>query len=160
MLDGDPAPSKMGTAPPLFGPCLLWPNGRPSQLLLSTCVTQITGGPICIPYILGGEDLQIVERLFADFLTFKPYNFGIAQDIASLKRRPETHTLRNICARYSGPRRSGCWDWDRCTFATSWKSQNLLPKSLHFAHSLPPLHRNFIKFSCNMLHHMRHTEFH
>jgi len=23
--------------PPLFGPCLLWPNGRPSQLLLSTC---------------------------------------------------------------------------------------------------------------------------
>jgi len=23
--------------PLLFGPCLLWPNGRPSQLLLSTC---------------------------------------------------------------------------------------------------------------------------
>ena len=22
---------------PIFGPCLLWPNGRPSQLLLSTC---------------------------------------------------------------------------------------------------------------------------
>jgi len=26
-----------GTQPPIFGPCLLWPNGRPSQLLLSTC---------------------------------------------------------------------------------------------------------------------------
>jgi len=26
--------------PPIFGPCLLWPNGRPSQLLLSTCCTQ------------------------------------------------------------------------------------------------------------------------
>jgi len=24
-------------APTIFGPCLLWPNGRPSQLLLSTC---------------------------------------------------------------------------------------------------------------------------
>ena len=23
--------------PPIFGPCLLWPNDRPSQLLLSTC---------------------------------------------------------------------------------------------------------------------------
>ena len=25
------------SSPLLFGPCLLWPNGRPSQLLLSTC---------------------------------------------------------------------------------------------------------------------------
>ena len=65
VLDGDPAPPKRGTAslplfctclshcvrwgssspshrkghssPPLFGPCLLWPNGRPSQLLMSSC---------------------------------------------------------------------------------------------------------------------------
>jgi len=29
VLDGDPAP-------PIFGPCLLWPNGHPSQLLVST----------------------------------------------------------------------------------------------------------------------------
>ena len=26
-----------GAQPPIFGPCLLWPNGRPFQLLLSTC---------------------------------------------------------------------------------------------------------------------------
>ena len=31
---GDPAPT---AAPPTFGPCLLWPNGRPSQQLLSSC---------------------------------------------------------------------------------------------------------------------------
>jgi len=38
VLDGDPAPPKKDTAaPPLFGPCLLWPNGRPSQQLLSSC---------------------------------------------------------------------------------------------------------------------------
>jgi len=38
VLDGDPAPLK-GAHPPIFGPCLLWPNGGPSQLLLSTCFT-------------------------------------------------------------------------------------------------------------------------
>jgi len=33
----DPAPPKKGHSSPLFGPCLLWPKGRLSQLLLSTC---------------------------------------------------------------------------------------------------------------------------
>jgi len=28
---------RRGTQPPNFGPCLLWPNGLPSQLLLSSC---------------------------------------------------------------------------------------------------------------------------
>ena len=41
VLDGNPAapapaPNR-GTAAALFSPCLLWPNGRPSQLLLSIC---------------------------------------------------------------------------------------------------------------------------
>ena len=38
VLDGDPArPTKEAQQPPLFGPCLLWPNNRPSQQLLSFC---------------------------------------------------------------------------------------------------------------------------
>ena len=37
VLDVDPAPPKHGTFLPIFGSCLLWPNGCPSQLLLSTC---------------------------------------------------------------------------------------------------------------------------
>ena len=38
VLHGDAtAPSQMGHRPPIFGPCLLWPNSRPSQLLLSSC---------------------------------------------------------------------------------------------------------------------------
>jgi len=38
VLDRDPAlPRKGHSSPPLFGQCLLWPNGRPSQLLLSSC---------------------------------------------------------------------------------------------------------------------------
>ena len=40
LLDGDPAPPNKEHSQrqsPIFGPCVLWPNGRPSQLLLSTC---------------------------------------------------------------------------------------------------------------------------
>jgi len=40
---GDPAPT---AAPPHFGPCLLWPNGRPSQQLLSSCTVCIA----CVGY--------------------------------------------------------------------------------------------------------------
>jgi len=41
-LDGDPSPlSKKRVQPQIFGRCLLWPNGRPSQLLLSTCFPEI-----------------------------------------------------------------------------------------------------------------------
>jgi len=35
---GTHSPQKAGTVPPIFGPCLLRPNGRPSQQLLSTCI--------------------------------------------------------------------------------------------------------------------------
>jgi len=44
VLHGDPAPpSKRGThTSPNFGPCILWLNGRPSQLLLSTCQNYFT----------------------------------------------------------------------------------------------------------------------
>jgi len=37
VLDGDLAPPERGTAAPLYGLCLLWPNDHPSQLVLSTC---------------------------------------------------------------------------------------------------------------------------
>ena len=37
VLDGDPDPV---AAPPTFAPCLLRPDGRPSQQLLSSCFTS------------------------------------------------------------------------------------------------------------------------
>jgi len=37
VLDGDQAPPQQPL--PTFGPRLLWPNGRPSQQLLSSCLT-------------------------------------------------------------------------------------------------------------------------
>jgi len=43
VLDGDLAlPTERGTeAPSLFGPRLLWTNGRPSQQLLSSCYDAV-----------------------------------------------------------------------------------------------------------------------
>jgi len=37
MVREDPAPPPKGEEAPIFGSCLLWPSGRPSQLLLSSC---------------------------------------------------------------------------------------------------------------------------
>jgi len=37
VLDGDPVETQPS---PLFGPCLLWTNGRPSQQLLSSCYQE------------------------------------------------------------------------------------------------------------------------
>jgi len=39
VLDGDhpPAQKEAQQPPSLFGLCLLWPNGRPSQQVLSSC---------------------------------------------------------------------------------------------------------------------------
>jgi len=46
VLDGDPATPKKGAQQsPLFDSCLLWPNGRPSHQLLSSCLkTKMADG--------------------------------------------------------------------------------------------------------------------
>jgi len=36
--------------PPIFRPCVLWANGRPSQLLLSSCLFVE-----CLPIVMGDE---------------------------------------------------------------------------------------------------------
>jgi len=46
VLDGDPPlHSERSTAAPTSRPCLLWPNGRPSQLLLSSFNSRFPGEP-------------------------------------------------------------------------------------------------------------------
>jgi len=49
---GDQAPRKGAQQPPLFGPYLLWPNGRPSQQLLSSCyiyvLLQVLNFSLCV----------------------------------------------------------------------------------------------------------------
>jgi len=108
VLDWDPASHpKKGTTPPIFGPCLLWPNGwidqdatlyevshGPGDIVLhgdpappKAYSPQFSArvycdhrspisataehlfynadqrGPICIPYILRGENLQICSKV-------------------------------------------------------------------------------------------------
>jgi len=47
VLGGDSAlPLKRAQQPLLFGPCLLWPNDCPSQLLLSSCYVLL----LCYDY--------------------------------------------------------------------------------------------------------------
>ena len=64
VLDGDPTPppKKEGTAapPPLFSPCLLWPNGRPSQQLLSFCIFVLNDGRKW--YVVDGADNTVEEN--------------------------------------------------------------------------------------------------
>jgi len=58
VLNGDPAPIKKGTSPLVFGSCLLWPNGRPSQLLPSSCYIHFTTRRICIALLVSGRYLD------------------------------------------------------------------------------------------------------
>ena len=46
VLDGDPAPQNGHSCPPVFGPCLLWPNGLMDQD--ATCYTELGLGPVHI----------------------------------------------------------------------------------------------------------------
>jgi len=45
VLDGDPVPPPHrkghSSSPPVFGPCLLWPNSHPSQQLMSSCKLEM-----------------------------------------------------------------------------------------------------------------------
>jgi len=42
VLDRDPSPPPPKRhSPPIFGPCLLWPNGRPSEVL-RTCIKRVS----------------------------------------------------------------------------------------------------------------------
>jgi len=51
VLDGEPALPPKGHSPPVFDPYLLWPNGRPSQLLLSTCFKIQLTSLVCVTAI-------------------------------------------------------------------------------------------------------------
>jgi len=64
VLDGDPAPptpERCTATPPLFGTCLLWPNGRPSQQLLSSCYS-VHASELC-PVLLSTFCVLITGQL-------------------------------------------------------------------------------------------------
>ena len=61
VLDGNPAPSRKGhrSHPSLFGLCLLWPNGRSSQLLMSTCFVLFINIELLVSVLYFGVEVQI-----------------------------------------------------------------------------------------------------
>jgi len=64
-LDEDPAPStKRDTTPPLFGPCLVWPNGRPFQLLLSCCFISAILRTAIFPLFIPQQLLSSIFQIF------------------------------------------------------------------------------------------------
>ena len=67
-----PPPENGHSSPPLFGRCLLWPNGHPSQLLLSSCFTIA----------------ELLNKLYR-LITPAVYLFGERSTICN-KRRPIT----------------------------------------------------------------------
>ena len=72
-LTAVPPPQGKGhSSSPLFGQCLLWPNGRPSEQLSSSCWTFF-------------QTKRVVNRLRLDFVT--------AADRHCRSREPEFHRL-------------------------------------------------------------------
>ena len=66
--DGDPPlHSERGTAAPTSRPCLLWPNGRPSQLLLSSFNSRIPGEPrlACFVCCIRSETKPVVQPFYS-----------------------------------------------------------------------------------------------
>jgi len=112
-------------------------------------------GPIYILYILRGENLQILGWFFAEFGTFKPYNFGTTHESADLKQQPETtytaEYLRKIWCT------SAQWLLGTMHFCNSLKSQNCQNRNISPLSAAPSseLHQIFMDAS-----HMSRTEFH
>jgi len=63
VLDGNQLPLKGAQPPPpIFGPYLLWPNGRPSQLLLRCCSAMIWGKTWCELFVIA---TSVIMRTFS-----------------------------------------------------------------------------------------------
>jgi len=84
-------PSQKGAQqPPIFGPCLLWPNGRPSQLLLSTrksslkLQTQHGERNGCPRHELTMSECELIWNVcFVDLVAFfrTYYNRSVARNV-------------------------------------------------------------------------------
>jgi len=91
VLDGDPAPSPLkGAQRPLFGPCLLWPNGRPHLLVhvVANFGADLTSS---IRYNQARQRLLTVSKQFAHNLCcLTSNNTSLVSDV-TLKCKRDQH---------------------------------------------------------------------
>jgi len=88
VLDGGPAPQK-GHGPSIFSPCLLMSNGRPSQLLLSSCFLVVVS---CGRFVAFKHMLKFPMSLSNTKLCQPPIEF-----------RTDTDRTLEICTYLSKP---------------------------------------------------------
>jgi len=69
VLDGDPAPllKKGAEPPPIFGPCLLWPNGWMKWIKMALGM-EVGLGPLIAPFVSGVAGLSVSSSSKADTL--------------------------------------------------------------------------------------------
>jgi len=78
VLDGDPAsPRKGHNSPQLFGPCLLWPKGRPSQQLLSVVAQLMAESLYLTMYVKTRLTRDLQFNRFKSLLFTPPQNLHL-----------------------------------------------------------------------------------
>ena len=91
-LDGTQLPPK-GAQPPIFGPCLLWPNGPPSKLLMNTCFIRdnekyATRILVCVIAVSKSQEFLLkVRRLFLYFFDVDAAFFTSTRRIFRRRRK-------------------------------------------------------------------------
>jgi len=84
-LYGNQLPNGKGHSSPTFGPCLLWPSGRPSQLLLSSCFDF----PLTVLILTSKHDIYIAP--------YTGYNSSLRRSgTARVNEGPATHTCMHV----------------------------------------------------------------
>jgi len=78
LLDVDPVPPKRAQ-PPIFGPCLLWPNGRPSHQLLSSCTYLQLTVHVCFS-VTGFPNFTFTFQS-VDCIFFHPVTVNLTYDL-------------------------------------------------------------------------------
>jgi len=110
VLDGDPAPphGKGHGSSPLFGACLLWPNGRPPRKMPSSCFTSQRHGRPLQYEIRADSRVAVADLWRCPFVGVRLCEATLPADHAITTTDPLSIALsRSRSIRLPGPRRYG-----------------------------------------------------
>jgi len=117
VLDGAqrPHPQEKGHRPPIFGPCLLWSNGRPSQLLLSFCFcnTAFTSVSQAVNSSTRWRSLTVISRTTTLLLNLRSSKHCYATVSGLYERMPYIQSMQSL-------RAATMHIWTNCNHKYSW----------------------------------------